>query len=181
MAKIVDVTYGTHGGDKTYSYVVNDNVRTGDYINPSVQHWRSGEIFATTAIVQATRKEDGKEGQKVKEQLAQTKRVYTDKKGNVIREVDGIEVAQALTGKDVGAKRKFGEKGFPKSVKDEETGMYSAPIGEDEHLPISSHSQQTRGGNILAREKATGYDRKDTTKVKKSISAFEKYSRPYMQ
>lgn len=181
MAKIVDVTYGTHGGDKTYSYVVNDNVRTGDYINPSVQHWRSGEIFATTAIVQSTMKADGESATALKNKLANTNRKYYNKKGELIREVDGIEVARALTGKEAGAKKVFGEKGFKKAVKDEEDGMWKAPIEDDEHMPINTYAQQIRGANIDLRQKETMEDIKQTPQTEKAISAFEKYSRPFMQ
>ena len=62
MAKLALVRYGSEGEGptndpkKSYTYVVNDNVRAGDRISPVVKHAKSGTIFATTGKVQSTAK-----------------------------------------------------------------------------------------------------------------------------
>lgn len=50
--KFVNVTYGTHGEGKQYTYVVNDNVKKGDVLQPSVIHYQSQKVFGTTGIAQ---------------------------------------------------------------------------------------------------------------------------------
>ena len=53
MAKIALVGYGSKGNgigktDDGYAYVVNDNVRTGQTLQPVATNWRSGRQFVTT-------------------------------------------------------------------------------------------------------------------------------------
>lgn len=50
--KFANVTYGTHGDTKEYTYLVNDNVKAGEVLQPSVIHYKSGKVFATTGIAQ---------------------------------------------------------------------------------------------------------------------------------
>ena len=113
MAKFANVTYGTKGETAEYTYVVNDNVRTGDYIHPSVKHYQSGKVFGTTGIIQSTAKETSAKGKQLKQTL----------------ESNGVEPVKAYTGKEVGAERdrnasgKFAQgSGLPKTYRDEETG-----------------------------------------------------------
>lgn len=68
--KIVNITYGLKGENpKKYSYLVNDNIRTGQVIFPSVKHYESGKIFGTVGVVQNAYKESGKNAQDIKEDL----------------------------------------------------------------------------------------------------------------
>lgn len=159
MAKLAQVTYGTQGDTGQYTYVVNDNVRTGDYIHPSVKHYKSGKIFGTTGIVQSTAKETSKTGQELKQEL-QSK---------------GIEPTRAYTGKEVGAKaekdargRFVGGSGLGKTMRNEETGMRQAREGTDFHR--SQYIEQTRQANVQRREQQESGQRE----------TFESYSEPFM-
>lgn len=55
--KFANVTYGSTPKDtKTYTYVVNDNVRKGDKLISIVKHYQSGKVFATTSVAASTSK-----------------------------------------------------------------------------------------------------------------------------
>ena len=92
MAKFAQVGYGSRGqglGTTTdgYTYVVNDNVRTGDIIQV-VSTSRAGRKFATTAVPLHTYKETSKKGQDAKQEaMSKT----------------GQEPTQSYTGKELGA------------------------------------------------------------------------------
>jgi hypothetical protein len=126
MAKFANVTYGTKGDTALYTYLVNDTVNAGDIIQPSVKHHDSGKIFGTTAIVQNTAKE---------------------------MSVKGKQIQRVLSGKQVGAERarvngRFVGTPSPKPTKNAETGMYEV-AGK---YNVSQYAQQTRAGNVKARE-----------------------------
>lgn len=160
MAKFANVTYGTQGDTAEYTYVVNDNVRTGDYIHPSVKHYKSGKVFGTTAIIQSTAKETSVKGKQTLQALQQ----------------DGIEPVKAYTGKEVGAQRdrgeggKFGQgSGLPKTYRDEETGRRKAP--DDYQFNQSQYIRQARQGNVEARKQYEAQKQQET---------FDSYSKKYM-
>ena len=74
MAKFALVGYGSDGRgvgrtQQGYTYVVNDNVRTGDTIQP-IATSRKGRKFVTTGVVNHAYKETSVKGQEAKE-LAQ--------------------------------------------------------------------------------------------------------------
>lgn len=161
MAKFANVTYGTQGNTAEYTYVVNDNVRTGDYIHPSVKHHKSGKIFGTTAIIQSTAKETSKAGKAIIQDLQQR-----DKP---------IEPVKAYTGKEVGAQRdrgeggKFGKgSGLPKTYRDEETGRRKAP--DDYQFTQSQYIRQARQGNVEARKQYES----------QQYESFDSYSNKFM-
>ncbi len=88
MAKFALVGYGSDGRgvgktQQGYTYVVNDNVRTGDTIQP-IATSRKGRKFATTGVINHAYKETSVKGQGAKE-LAQKNgandvtRVYSGK------------------------------------------------------------------------------------------------------
>lgn len=94
MAKFVKVGYGSDGrGMGTtidgYTYVVDDNVRTGQTIYPSVKHYISQTIFGTTGKVLSTTGENTVNGRIMKQEL--------ESRGKTIQPV--------LTGKEIGAVR----------------------------------------------------------------------------
>lgn len=166
MAKLAQVTYGTNGDTGQYTYVVNDNVRTGDYIHPSVKHYKSGKIFGTTGIVQSTAKETSKTGQELKQAIENK----TDRNGKP------IELQRAYTGKEVGAKaekdasgRFVGGSGLGKTIRNEETGMRQAREGTDFHR--SQYIEQTRQANVQRREQQESGQRE----------TFDSYSEPFMK
>lgn len=94
MAKFAQVGYGSQGqglGKTTdgYTYVVNDNVRTGDRIQV-VSTSRKGNKFATTAVPLHTYKETSKKGQLAKLEAEKV----------------GKDVTQSYTGAEMGLKTK---------------------------------------------------------------------------
>ena len=93
MAKFALVGYGSDGRgvgktQQGYTYVVNDNVRTGDIIQP-IATSRKGRKFATTGFVNHSYKETSAKGQGAKQQAQE----------------NGVEnVTRVYTGKELGAK-----------------------------------------------------------------------------
>lgn len=140
MAKFAEVTYGTKGQSKRYTYVVNDNVRTGDFLHPTVKHSRSGKLYATTGIVQKLNKTTSKQGQEK----------------SALLEAKGVEAEEALTSRDIGAKRlrdKSGafqrDGGMGKTIKDPVTGDF---VAQKDFERGQSLVGQTRLGNVAARK-----------------------------
>lgn len=91
MAKFAQCGYGSQGqglGKTTdgYTYVVNDNVRTGDKIQV-IATSKKGNKFATTAVPLHTYKETSAKGQIAKQQ---------------VQEKTGKEPTQSYTGKELG-------------------------------------------------------------------------------
>lgn len=100
MAKFAKCGYGSQGqglGKTTdgYTYVVNDNVRTGDKIQV-ISTSRKGNKYATTAVPLHTFQENSKKGQMAKQEVQQK---------------TGGEPTRSYTGKEVGA---TGSKYVPK-------------------------------------------------------------------
>ena len=92
MAKIAQCGYGSQGqglGTTTdgYTYVVNDNVRTGDVIQV-ISTSRKGKKFATTAVPLHTYKETSKKGQLAKQEAMSN---------------TGKDPTQVYSGKELGA------------------------------------------------------------------------------
>lgn len=76
--KFAKVGYGSAGqglGKTTneepagYTYLVNDNVRTGDRIQPIATNWKSGKQFVTTGKVLHSFKENTIKGQQAKKDV----------------------------------------------------------------------------------------------------------------
>jgi hypothetical protein len=91
MAKFAQCGYGSQGqglGTTTdgYTYVVNDNVRTGDKIQV-IATSKKGNKFATTAVPLHTYKETSAKGQMAKQQA---------------QEKTGKEPTQSYSGKELG-------------------------------------------------------------------------------
>lgn len=104
MAKFALVGYGRNGEGvgKTvdgYTYVVNDNVRTGDIIQP-VATSRANRKFVTTGKVNHSFKENTVKGQEAKRAV----------------EEKGKDVTQVYTGKELGVNA---PKGAPKAPEGE--------------------------------------------------------------
>lgn len=93
MAKFALVGYGSDGRgvgrtEQGYTYVVNDNVRTGDTIQP-IATSSKGRKFATTGVVNHAYKETSAKGQGAKQQAQE----------------NGVEdVTKVYSGKELGAK-----------------------------------------------------------------------------
>ena len=144
MAKLVDVSYGSSGNPKKrlYTYVVNDDVRVGQFLNVAVTHPVSGTVYGTTAIAQEeTPKGSEQEAKKIK-QLEDVTKVVVDKDGYAKIE-KGVTPKRVYDAKDAGMpdagllgrteKGRFVSKSGglgTKAVFNEETGRYEARAGK---------------------------------------------------
>lgn len=123
MAKFAKVGYGSQGQglgktENGYTYIVNDNVRTGDMLQP-VATSRAGRKFVTTGKVRHAYKETSVKGQNAKQEAQE----------------NGVgEITKAYTGKEVGAS---GSRYVPRGT---ETG--------GKHKPTSEYAKQARVGNL---------------------------------
>lgn len=155
MAKFAQCGYGSKGQGlgKTadgYTYVVNDNVRTGDVIQViATSHGKEPKKFATTAVPLHIYKESSAKGQEAKQQ-AQKK--------------TGQDPTQVYSGKELGAK---GSK--------KKESMYVDEYGI-EHKKVSEYEQATRAGNI-AMYKQKDPNAKWTDKANET---FDSYSKQFM-
>lgn len=101
MAKLAKCGYGSRGeglGTTTdgYTYVVNDNVRTGDKIQV-ISTSRKGNKFPTTAVPLHTFQENSKKGQEAKQEAQQR---------------TGEEPTKSYSGKELGV---TGARAIPKT------------------------------------------------------------------
>lgn len=123
MAKIATCGYGSKGeglGKTTngYTYVVSDNVRTGDRIQV-ISTSRKGNKFPTTAVPRSIVQENSKKGQDAIQQARQN--------------TNGQDPTKSYTGKELGV---TGSRAIPKTP----------TIGGEK--PQSQYTMQTRAGNI---------------------------------
>ena len=103
MAKFAKITYGTQGQSKEYTYVVNDNVRVGSFIEPAFKHFPDGKICSTIGIVQSTAKEATAKGKQFKEELGgkDVVKTYTGKELGIDKENISEKVLQGLILEDI--------------------------------------------------------------------------------
>lgn len=125
MVKIAQVGYGSlgQGLGKTkdgYTYIVNDNVRTGDVIQV-ISTSRAGRKFATTGVPLHTFKETSVMGQKIKQEAEAAL-------GN---QGKSPEITQSYTGKELGA-----------------SGSRAKGITLSGKQTPSQYTEETRAGNI---------------------------------
>lgn len=150
MAKFAQCGYGSTGqglGKTTdgYTYVVNDNVRTGDKIQV-IATSSKGNKFATTAVPLHTYKEDSVKGQKAKQE-AITSMENRGQKG---------EILQSYSGKELGV----------------QASKATQPLGEGKRT-ISQYAQETRAGNI-AMYKQQNPNAKFTPKAQETFDTYSK-------
>lgn len=159
MAKFAQVGYGSQGqglGKTTdgYTYVVNDNVRTGDRIQV-VSTSRNGNKFATTAVPLHTYKETSKKGQLARLEVvakgdkdvvkALDKRINQGKMtiGQIETEEQrrGRQVTQSYTGAEVG----LNVKGMSQQQYEQATRGANLAKYKQEHpkATFSDHAQET--------------------------------------
>lgn len=144
MAKLVDVSYGSSGKPKRrlYTYVVNDDVELGQFLNVAVTHRDSGKVYGTLAIAQKDYpKGSAPEQEQIEELENVTKYVrgedgyYKDVKGVTPKRVYDAEQAglpdagllgRTEKGRFISKSGGLGTKG----VKNEATGLYQAKEGK---------------------------------------------------
>lgn len=134
MAKFALVGYGSDGRgvgttQQGYTYVVNDNVRTGDTIQP-IATSRKGRKFATTGVVNHAYKETSVKGQVAKE-LAQENGVS--------------DVTRVYSGKELGAQGSRVPKAGLQSEYAQQTraGNIAMQLKKDPQTQLTPLAQQT--------------------------------------
>lgn len=164
MAKLAFVRFGSEGQgpendeEKRYTYVVNDNVRTGDRISPVVKHaGKNGTVFVTTGKIMATatNTEKGK-GKEMAEQLG-------DK-----------EATNVYSGKELGLGAQRGAGG---KFSTEGGGSYSTKANG---YILGEREKATRGGNIKEYVMQHGQQDKLSENAKKAVETFESYSSAFL-
>ena len=149
--KFAQVGYGSEGQGagkegEGYTYIVSDNVRTGDKINPVVKHAKNGAIFVTTGQVLSRRAYN-------KGELIDTE------KGETLTTDD---LTKAYTGKELGIGRTRGIGGKFEKDKSyhDENGEYVA--GKHEVLTrgaglerFMEQAQEKGGSPTMSQGKAT--------------------------
>lgn len=160
MAKFAQVGYGSDGraagkSGVGYTYVVNDNVRTGDVLRPVVNHYLSGKAFATTGVV-----------------LSRSQNLQTEK--TIKQQLVNQEVKTQLSAKGYLKVDKEGRVVDVQSAKSGETGLKEIYTGKQ--LGVKG-LEATRGGN-LAMYKETHPDTKLTQNAQET---FDSYSKQFMK
>lgn len=171
MAKFARVGYGHDGrgagatGDG-YIYLVNDNVRAGDVIQPIAHNKESGRAFVTTGKILK------------KSQTANNVSTVADPnsaKGQDMKtELDehGVDATQVYTGKELGVSSKL----IPQLQKQEHLSQYGYVTRVEqakkyaESHPEAQFTPKTEQMLSVNKEQYT----------KSVVDKFEEYSKPYM-
>lgn len=134
MAKFALVGYGSDGRgvgktQQGYTYVVNDNVRTGDTIQP-IATSRKGRKFATTGVVNHAYKETSVKGQGAK---------------TLAQENGASDVTRVYSGKELGAQGSRVPKAGLKSEYTQQTraGNIAMQLKKDPQTQLTPLAQQT--------------------------------------
>lgn len=142
MAKFAKVSYGLRGDTKQYIYVVNDNVRVGDVLQPSVKHYISGKIYGTTGIAQHTSKRlSGKD---------------TAELQSAGKSAD--DIARVETGKDLGVTGGARGAGTGRIYYDTTTGTHKS-ADPTRFNRENAYIRETREGNVRERETFESYSK----------------------
>lgn len=153
--KFAQVGYGSSGQGAGkdgggYTYLVNDNVRTGDTITPVVKHAKSGRIFGTTGVI-----------------LARSSNNNSPKTDS--------EITTAYTQKElgIGRTRQTGTGKFIKQASThDENGNYIRGRAEEAQLGGNVARYMAEHPDAVTTEKAQG--------AMKAYETFESYSKQFM-
>lgn len=139
MAKFALVGYGSDGRgvgktEQGYTYVVNDNVRTHDTIQP-IATSKKGRKFATTGVVNHAYKETSAKGQEAKQSAEQ----------------NGKDVTQVYTGKELGVRASRTPPKAPEGSKplqsqyamETRAGNIAMQLKKDPHTELTTYAKQT--------------------------------------
>lgn len=175
--KFAQVGYGSQGqgagkDGEGYTYLVSDNVRTGDTLNPAFRHWKNGKIVGTTGKVLSSTKTTTKKADDIKEQIQAKNEEYIRKtvSGQPETYSDGTQkqtrIEQVFTGKQLGLPMGYHGK---KSTHDE-NGNYIT----------SERERAARGGNVLLMAKDDG-NISTGEKTRQAVETFDTYSRKFLK
>ena len=180
MAKLAICRYGTNGEgqerqpSKTYTYIVNDNVRSGDNIQV-ISTSSKGNKFATTAKV-LTKEDAEKLSQKsntkvesgvVKESGVKGQELL-NKTRSAIAERKGIDLNQ--TPYDELSTEQKGQLDITKSYSGKELGLSKKGVSK------SQYQQDVRGVNLAMYKQANP----NATLTPKAQETFDSYSKQFM-
>lgn len=164
MAKFAKVGYGHDGrglgrtvNEETegYTYLVNDNVRTGDVIQP-VATSKKGRKFATTGKILHSYRENSVKGQEAKADLEENAQ-------------NTNEATRVYSGKELGVS------GFRGRTKQEQmlAGQY-----EDGQQPPSKYTQMVRAGNL--KMYMQDHPRQHIELTENAQQTFDEYAKKFM-
>lgn len=165
MAKLAFVRYGSegqgpsglNGQKKSYTYVVNNNVRKGDRISPVVKHYgKNGTIYATTGKVMAT-----------------AANASTEKGKEMMKELGDKQATDVYSGKELGLGSQRGA-----------GGKYTTEGGKSMSTAagyiVGEREKATRGGNVSAYVMKHGDKDKLSAAAQKSIETFDSYASAFI-
>lgn len=186
MAKFAQVGYGSQGqgagkSGTGYTYIVNDNVRTGDTIQPIVRHAGQKEtIFVTTGKTLSTTKNLSNEKTLKQEIMNNEAKKQLKEKGYIRITEDGrVENVESVRAGDTGLKqvytgKELGVKGFKGRTQQEQAKADQYYDGEK---PQTKYTQEVRAGNIAMQMKKDP----NTQLSKHSQELFDEYSKKFMK
>lgn len=165
MAKFVNVTFGSDQnhpdvGQRRYTYIVNDNVRTGDTLYVAAIHYKSNKVFGTTSTVRSTTKETTAKGQELKKSLEAGMRPDND--GGERQQPEGQKkpnkyILEATTGGAAG--RTIASDG----------GRYVAG-------KTNARMEYLRGKNIEMAQETTGKGVSQGTETQRAVETYSQYT-----
>ena len=163
--KIAKVGYGRDGRgvgktDGGYAYLVNNNVRTGDVIQPMATNWKSGRKFVTTGKVNHSYKETSVLGIEAKQQGEQTL------KDSAYNKIGQEKLTQIKTGKELGIEN------VP--ISPTTSKQYGMDYSKNQ---IGEYNELTRG--LQVEQYKQQYPQAQLTE--KAQTYEEKYIKPYME
>ena len=134
MAKLVKVRYGLSNLSKEeYIYMVNDNVKRGSVLMPTVKHVVSGKVYTTMGVVQSSLNPRQKSTEKEFESLKDKRNSKGEPVSIVQADKVSKQVVNALTPRDENNKFVYEDKhgfGVKKSFYNyDENGKMKSVIG----------------------------------------------------
>lgn len=168
MAKLVKVRYGLSNLSKEeYVYMVNDNVKRGTVLMPTVKHAVSGKVYTTMGVVQSSLNPRQKSTEKEFESLKDKRNSHGEPVSIVQADKVSKQVVNALTPRDennkfvyedkhgFGTKKSFynyDEEGKMKSVIGVGSEKYEAHKGEQAvqqaRQSIANSRTETNSNNL---------------------------------
>ena len=177
MAKFARVGYGHDGRGagatgEGYIYLVNDNVRAGDILQPIAHNKKSGKAFVTTG--QVLRKSDVDKSAENKD-FATVAKVGSAKGNDMKQKLDeaGTQATQVYTGKELGVSNKL----IPQRQKQEHLSQYGYVTRVEQakkYAQENPNAQFSKNAEKLLDVNAKQYTNKVTNR-------FDEYSKPFMR
>lgn len=186
MAKIVKVRYGLSKlSQKEYLYMVNDNVRKGNVLMPTVNRWPQRGPYSTMAVVQGSLNMNANKNKElVKNEVENSKngtlvgadkltREEVNKITPQLRDKEGKYMYTGNAGKGITGTGKMGEVVYGYS---EQQNIYAQKAGEERQTSIS---KDNKAYQEIRQEKAE--KRIEADESGKSYEDFQTYASKYFK